>query len=276
MWYFQHKNLPNNYSWFIISIATLTHIGVLIGLFCFYRSTDEYFTILVDRAMPSTIDIALLSTQVGSTTNQKSVPHKINTPQKKIPAAKKISVQKQVSKKPTTPLSTKNSLSAVAPQKASPPQKKEIVPPKKNSPQPKQHIPKKTTEPIKTKEKEPSKKILEKEDNMLNQKKNESLLPNQAIDEECITVSSQELELLKKIDYLHKELAHAWHPPAIQKANAACTLELFVNWEGLIETIHITESSGVLIFDAAARKAAYDMHIPEWAKGKSITITLKA
>jgi hypothetical protein len=119
--------------------------------------------------------------------------------------------------------------------------------------------------------------------NIIAQKKSDTIdtvstqiVSDKVIEEECISLSLEELELLKKVNYLQTELARVWHPPIIQKINPTCTLEFFVNWQGIIESIKIVESSGVLLFDSAARKALYTMHIPEWAKGKSITIVLKA
>lgn len=278
MSYFQHKKTVDlTFYYYIICITTCTHIAVIIGLFFLYRGTDQHFNIVIGRSMPTNFNIRLYTTQQeNSIKNPRST---LTSIQKNVTLQKKNTskntskiIQKPIEKKTimTSPKPTPKTLATT--KKVVPPIKKTVKTSLKNNTK----IIKKEVDLVKkaaleqqkpdTKKSNPTEPFntpLEKTDNTIQNNQSPEL-------------SLDELAFLKKLDELQQELTSVWHPPIVQKANPSCTVELYISWEGIIENIAIKETSGILIFDTAARKAVLDMRIPLWAKGKSITITLKA
>lgn len=251
------------------------HIWMLVGVFLLYQTNNETITILIDHTKQSLLDIRLLhiqrngaksSEQLIIKNKQQSTLHK--TVPKKTAAPINHETKKGHAKK--TPSTTAGLKSEIKKTEKEPLKPSKIT---KNISQDKNPTIKKPC----SKE---QKQVLQEPKPLLppqqEQSHNQEAAHTAAVEQTFEPVSPKEVELLKKINELQKELTRVWHPPVVQKAHPSCTLDIFINWSGAIESITIKESSGILLFDAAARKAAYDMHIPVWAKGKSITITLKA
>lgn len=246
---------------------------MLIGIFLLYQTNNETITILIDRTKQNVLDIRLLHVQRNSakpseqliikskqqSTLHKTVPKKTATPINH--ETKKNSLQK----KPTAGL--KSELKKAEQDPVKPSKTTKNITQNKN-PAVKKPSPKEQKQALQ----EPKPLPLPGQEQSHNQEKTRTT----AVEQTFEPVLPEEIELLKKINELQKELTRVWHPPVVQKTHPSCTLDIFINWSGTIESITIKESSGIVLFDAAARKAVYDMHIPLWAKGKSITITLKA
>ena len=74
---------------------------------------------------------------------------------------------------------------------------------------------------------------------------------------------------------LQQELAKHWQPPVGIDRSCACAITAHIDRQGKIEDIIIDDSSGVLMFDVAARTAMLAMNLPHWTWGKSLSITFK-
>lgn len=283
MWYFQHKKIVNSKTfYYIVCFTTWSHLCILGILFFLYRTTDNHFNLTIQHAIPSSLDLSLY-TVVDPTKPIKLTSQKVNSTskpvtrdKKAIPTNIKACQQKEPQKTMLSAKSIKKNPLEIDTKKKQPALKKTSNPEQKKKSASTKKGPLKKEELIHTKEKiaPEEKKTLEKESACLDKPPEQpaSYFNNP----ESTEISLDQLEMLRKIDHLQQELLSVWHPPIVQKSNPSCILELYVNWEGSIESITIKESSGILIFDTAARNAVRNMHIPLWAKGKSITITLKA
>lgn len=98
--------------------------------------------------------------------------------------------------------------------------------------------------------------------------------PN-ADNQNVLYVGQQELDSLQMQDYLQQEMAQHWSPPAGMRENISCVVKVMIGFNGLISGVVIEQSSGVLIFDGAAKRAASQFTPPQWAYGKEIILTFK-
>lgn len=81
--------------------------------------------------------------------------------------------------------------------------------------------------------------------------------------------------LVKQYGALQDEVSRHWKPPMGMQPMNTCHVSACVTNDGAIETLTITQSSGILVFDIAARKALLSSELPVWVKGKTITIVFK-
>jgi hypothetical protein len=72
---------------------------------------------------------------------------------------------------------------------------------------------------------------------------------------------------------LYQEIAACWMPPSGVPADSACKITMFIDRQGELADMNVDASSGVLVFDLAARSAVSELKFPRFAWGKSITIT---
>jgi outer membrane biosynthesis protein TonB len=282
-----------------ITISLFVHMLGLLSLFFFYRSSNEHFTIFMRQPGQTDLDITLLPSLAKNNKNifpacsapkakQNLTQNTITKSNKNHSVAQKQSLKQKNQKKKLEPLEKETNVLSTAPKTAvlEPKQEqRQRQPAKKIVSTLKEKSKLKDEEKIaslsnnftKTIKQEPTKNnIVQKEPPAIENIKTTQAFSDASTEHQLNALSLEELETLKKINYLETELARVWHPPVIQKTNPSCTLELFISWSGIIESIKIIESSKIPLFDAAARKALQSMHIPEWAKGKSITIVLKA
>ncbi|RTL07110.1 hypothetical protein EKK58_02950 [Candidatus Dependentiae bacterium] len=277
MWYFQRKNTVDlSIFYYILLLTTCSHLCLLVILFFIHHTENQQFTIVIQHAVPHHTDFTLYTIQPRPIKQTTINPTKTSNNAKSISIDKKAVspvIKPTAQKQPEKILTAVNSIkktAAIEAKKEPTTLKKTTVHEEKKDNSSTKKMP--DTKPLqKTKSKEES---FEKKETFLQKTEHQqdATVDNTTLKE----VSLDELELLRKIDYLQQELLSAWHPPIVQKSNPSCTLELSVNWQGGIESIIIKQTSGILIFDTAARNAVRNMHIPLWAKGKSITITLKA
>ena len=74
---------------------------------------------------------------------------------------------------------------------------------------------------------------------------------------------------------LQQEIERVWKAPFGMHANCTCQLHIAVGPRGGIKDITVLTSSGVLLYDIAARASVLSMTMPQWTWGKSFTITFK-
>lgn len=120
------------------------------------------------------------------------------------------------------------------------------------------------------------------------QKVEESLVSNVAKKEQASNVAQEEQSIegpiivakdyrekivLKKHQLLQQELVRVWHPPIGVTKECACCVRVAVTRDGAIQKVDIVNSSGILMFDVAARSALYSAQLPKWTWGTSFDIT---
>jgi len=94
--------------------------------------------------------------------------------------------------------------------------------------------------------------------------------------QQIITSSNyREVEAMRRGMLLQKELAKNWKPPRGMQPNCSCDITATVGTDGKIIDLKIDKSSGILMYDVSARQAFFSMSIPQWAHGKSITVSFK-
>lgn len=72
---------------------------------------------------------------------------------------------------------------------------------------------------------------------------------------------------------LYQELSTHWAPPPGVPADSQCAVTVFLDRQGEIADMLVDSSSGMLVFDLAARSALSELEFPKFVWGKSITIT---
>ncbi len=96
-----------------------------------------------------------------------------------------------------------------------------------------------------------------------------------AAGQEVVYVGREEMEALQLQEYIQQEMAQHWSPPPGMPKESACTIKISIGFDGSITDLDVEQSSGVLVFDSAARKAASHLTPPQWAYGKTLRITFK-
>lgn len=71
---------------------------------------------------------------------------------------------------------------------------------------------------------------------------------------------------------LHQKIMDNWRAPRGIESDCSCELEAIVAANGAIQSIVTKKSSGILMFDIAARSALLAIEFPRWSRGKSIVI----
>ncbi len=89
----------------------------------------------------------------------------------------------------------------------------------------------------------------------------------------AIKVGYRDVEAMRLYAVLQKKLAKHWHPPIGMIKDYSCQIKILINWSGQIQELEMVQSSGILMYDIAARSALHEMHMPDWVRGKSIIIT---
>jgi hypothetical protein len=69
-------------------------------------------------------------------------------------------------------------------------------------------------------------------------------------------------EANKNWHYMKNQFEAYWHPPLGVQEDVHCIYHIFINKQGVIERIILIESSGILMYDIAARAALMKMSFP--------------
>ncbi len=93
--------------------------------------------------------------------------------------------------------------------------------------------------------------------------------------QDVVQVNYREVEAHRRQVLLQEELAKCWKPPIGVPCDCVCQIKVVVSWNGIVKELDVAKSSGVLMYDVAARSALHTMKMPAWSKGKSLTITFK-
>ena len=81
---------------------------------------------------------------------------------------------------------------------------------------------------------------------------------------------------MQSVNYEQAELyalvAKQWTPPVGIAKDKVCEVSADIGWNQEITKVWISEKSGILMYDIAARKAVMQTQFPLWTRGKTITI----
>ncbi len=288
MWLWQQRKLLKKRIFLskLFLISSILHLIFLLVLFFVYNDSFLSYHIEINKALlnpdvqiivlplhkvaPKSVSCAQMSNQVKASPqgpSKHTVMHEVKKQQTTLTQKEPVQPKKQQLQQPKT----------VQPKKDKP----EKLPAKKVA----QTAPKKS-ESNKTKQEKATKAITKKNNKqplkqnekqgVLAQKQNRTQQkPVQAEDKQIVYVGSQELEALQMHDAVQKEVVHHWKPPVGLSKELVCQIKMLINWEGNLETITVAQSSGVLLYDIAARSAVQKVSLPKWAWGKEFAITFK-
>jgi len=93
--------------------------------------------------------------------------------------------------------------------------------------------------------------------------------------ENTLLVGQQEMNALMQYQEIQAQMKEHWAPPLGMSPDLVCVIVIAVDKAGAITQMNVEKSSGVLLFDTAARKAVKKIVPPEWAYGKEISLTFK-
>jgi outer membrane biosynthesis protein TonB len=246
MWFFQHKKLidvcaPYTTVWVSFGV----HVFLAIVLFFMYRGSDEHMTVKIDRSLYPAFDITLLRPTLTGKTGRSSSSGQV---QKK--NMQKNSVQTTAKQAASSP--TKSSLIAQ-------PVETKKIETKKQTKSPPKKIPAK-----KEIQKQEVKKVQEKKnvvpavaeavqkvgavDAQIMPPMQDAMSPVQSSvdsqntidkstiddDQDAIYVTPQELQELKKIEFLRDELVKVWQPPQLNMVDPECIIEVMIDRQELL------------------------------------------
>lgn len=271
MWFLQRRNMHKQYLIVPVGLGiTLLHAGLLGLLFFVYRDTIEHLNLtIIPSLMARDIEFRV-AIERGARKGQATGKAAPGVSTKNAPAAKKMA----------GPVTKIGALPAAPAKKAVPKKgvqknekkKESAVPVKKVAEKP---VPKK--EPVK----EP---VVEKKQQVSELPKvAESAAPAQqlpehldlAVGKEGVIEGADSTLVFFEAEYraLYENLSDQWAPPAGVPAQSQCTITIVLDRDGEIDDMLVDNSSGMLVFDVAARAALSEVEFPRFAWGKSITVT---
>lgn len=254
----------------IVSCALIIHLIVFMSIFFLYRH-DVYEIALTVSKLGAPVVFRSLprrrTLEKGAQKNSNFLTKKNQPISKKAP----MSLAQLASKKPTSiPKKNTKKKPLTKNKKIVTPQKKKQVAkllPEKKEPEKKKDEPIKAVVPdslpIKTVQ-APSAIPSEVAQKGINQDLNELSL--------TIDADAQTMAAMEEFQLLQEEILHYWHPPAGIDNKRPCLVHATVGFDGKTSRIEIAESSGVLMYDIAARSAMHQIVLPRWTYGKRLVI----
>lgn len=110
--------------------------------------------------------------------------------------------------------------------------------------------------------------------NINNDRSTPSIATDGAIDN-VVYVGQAEMDALQAQEYIQQELSQHWAPPSGMRSDLFAIITLTIDFEGVIKKVDLATSSGNLLFDTAAKKAAAQITPARWTFGKELSITFK-
>lgn len=80
---------------------------------------------------------------------------------------------------------------------------------------------------------------------------------------------------LQQYNMLQRQLATQWNAPPGVDATCSCQIKFTLDHHGRVVDSSVHASSGLLLYDMAARYALSAIELPHWAWGKSFIVTFK-
>lgn len=277
MLFWRCKNASKQVLWhdYLVSSFFL-HLFVLLLIFVVYRT--DIIVLVVTAQHPLQQHAAAVSLKTSVTTKNARLVNKVAskpavTPTKKH-TEKTTSIVEQKKKKVAAAHPKKKNSSKEKKQVTKNDIKKELIPPQvteqKKPELPKEIKPQPQPEPVVAQAPVP----LPEKNELAPQSIEPTTLAPIAIGEPLNNVVQDPL-FAKQYAVLQEEVGRHWKPPAGIQPRNTCHISACVAHDGTLQTLTIAQSSGILVFDIAARKAVVSSELPQWIKGKAITIVFK-
>jgi len=260
----QHKNGRNRIFWGqLCAVSGLAHAVVVVCILFVYSDRASHYTFTMHETVPTIPTVVVLAPpHKGSRVSgnaayapvssvQPSTRIMVPVPQKKQEAKTRKAVKKKVAKKP---IATKQVQKKI---------------PQKAHTKPKVDSAKKVQEAPKASEKKETPHIPAVAESSVTN------APAQEGQADSIMISYADARTAHQYTILQHEFSKHWAPPPGVADECTCRLTVCVDRAGMVNDVVVEESSGVLIFDIAARTAVLAVEWPAWARGTSITITFK-
>lgn len=104
---------------------------------------------------------------------------------------------------------------------------------------------------------------------------NASALPDSNSGPMIIARSARDAALLAVHLAIQDELLRVWHPPVGIDESVACTVRVNIDAEGTIQSLELTQPSGILLFDISARAAIQQAVWPRAVWGNTLELCLQ-
>jgi hypothetical protein len=261
MWFLQRRNTHNQIVVLALLIA-LVHIAFLVCLFFVYHDVEQHLEFrIMPNMMPREIEFRVAVERVAA---KKGGSDKSGAKAVTQPPAKKMPP------KSTQIASPKKSAKKAAPAKKSAPAKaaaKKVEEKKAASvPVAEKKEPEKVQEKIEEKKIEPVAQASETAPTAAGQPE---------LDHINFDLSQKGFPAMFEAEYqaLYENLSDQWAPPAGVPVTSQCVITVVVDKQGEVEDMLVDNSSGMMVFDLAARSALSEVEFPRFVWGKSITVT---
>ena len=256
----------------VLIFSLVGHLFALFSLLVLYKGASVYNVVVTSTMIQTDVPIVFLPLHKsikqssgsgnGSAKKNPATSTQTKITQKKEAAATTI-ITEPVSKKQTNKSKNKKKQKNKKEKKQEQNIKKEIVPKKIDEPI-------KPVEVLKVETQEaPETSSIQAEQNLGVPATDQPAAKN------VLYVGQAEMEALQVQEYIQQEMAQHWSPPAGIRSDAECILKVIIGHDGEIAQIIIEKTSGILLFDGAARRAASQLQPPQWAYGKELAITFK-
>ena len=248
MWFWQPKNTLDRF-WLVCLIISCIWHSILFMLFFFYKGASSQLSFVITPGIP------LRTTPI--TYSIASFP----APTKSQPKSSK-NMQKQaqgttIAAKPEDKKSKAKPVKKAEPKKEVKQTKPTVKPPEKKE--------EKKVEPIKPVPLpvKPVEGPVQQMPDVINLSTQEGHM------------GLQEQAFLEEFYALREQVVSHWAPPGGLSDSCMCEIMMHIDWQGQLKECVIQKSSGVLIYDSVAQAALYEIELPKWTWGKTITIAFK-
>jgi outer membrane biosynthesis protein TonB len=277
MWRWQRKNVHKRHLLWakLIMTSSVMHVIALFFLFFVYHDQLSDYALTISRNLLKQ-DVSILIMQAQMAPRNRSVSRiasvgtrkKVTQSQAKNPEPKKVEQKKQVQKLPV-----KTAIVSEKKEQISKREQKQVKPAiKKEQPKPQvsQVAQQQKVEPLKQ-------EVSTKESSAATQQQSDqqnNVVPDPDLP---IAIDGQEYdaETLLRLAALQQEFARCWKPPVGIPEDCTCQVTVFVATDGKVNDMEMVTSSGILMYDVAARSALQQMELPRWTRGKTLTITFR-
>lgn len=269
-WQQRKKQFRKKVFWLeLLCVSWAGHLLFLAMLFFVYRGSCYVFHVDVQRDKKMNVPIFFLPQT--SQTIRPSILQSSKQPvvqKKTVPVPQPKRAMTTVHKTQKKPIEKKAQPKKVPVAKNT---KKQIVPKEKKKEEIKKVSQSKNNKPKQVATMPQKKNMV----NSTNQSKTHQPLSDISADQSGHVGGRVDLNALYVQEYIQKEVEQHWKPPVGLSKELACTIKIYIDWEGKATNAIIADSSSVLIYDIAARTAASALALPKWGWGKEFSIAFK-
>ena len=272
MWFWQHKNVRKQYALWaqLLFASAVAHFFFLCGFFFMYHGdTVELFLHINARNLEGAPVVFRTVVPQRQTIQRPPVKKVAKAVPQKTPRQVKKVVQKKVVPPKPKPIPKTTVAQKKPVQKPAAP-KKEVPKVAANK-----QMQQKPTQP--TKPKTPEKQVVQTAKPKLNPtaEKQKKEVEQIAVTPSTLTTQQDVVGIPEYVFAFQQQIAQKFTPPIGIASDAQCQIKMMISWEGAMQDVTVEQSSGILMYDVAARSAVHKLSLPRWTWGKSLTIVFK-